>query len=146
MISGTVNVGNTTANNIGSTTYPISFSATTATGGTIYGINMGSTSPTTINIQNNTILGMSTSGIASSAFDFYGINLTGSAAFNVTNNTIGNTSVTNSLTFGALGTTTGPTNFRGIIANTSGDVTIGAFSASNIIQNITMMNQKILVK
>ena len=135
--AGTVNIGTVTGNTIGLPAAPITFSCSVAGGGTITGINTSSAA--TVNIQNNTVQSISSSGIATAAFDFNGINVAGAGVYTINNNTIGHSVAANSINIGTLGTSTALSTVRGINSAATGTpLNIGASGLPNVIQNITM--------
>ncbi|WP_309640133.1 hypothetical protein [Flavobacterium sp.] len=135
--AGAVNIGTVTGNTIGLAAAPITLSCSVAGGGTITGIN--TSSALTVNIQNNTVQSISSSGIAAASFDFNGINVAGAGIYTINNNTIGHPVAANSINIGTLGTSTALSTVRGINSTATGTpLNIGAIGLPNVIQNITM--------
>jgi hypothetical protein len=120
--SGNANIGTTTANTIGATTGNSSvYAACTTTGGQVVGIYATSTG--TVTIQNNTIGAIDAMGTtATISGGFTGIDTAGTAGvFNISNNTIGNTTTDNIRT----GFTATPlSNSSGVLASTTGATAI----------------------
>jgi hypothetical protein len=87
--NGNVNVGTATGNTIGSATTAgrITVTPVTSSGGTVWGIRIGSGN--TVNIGNNTIGGFSIAGAGTISANFIGIGTGGGTTTNVTGNTIG---------------------------------------------------------
>jgi len=128
---GNVNIGTTTGNLIGNatTTGSIKYSCSLS-GGNFYGINLNNFSGIA---QNNTIASITVSNTdATMATNFTGINMAGSLPCTVSNNTIGNTSVANSINASSAATANAQTVY-GIISSATGSVTI----AGNTIANLT---------
>ena len=145
--SGNVDIGTTTGNTIGSASGVGSiYTATTASGGGIVGINVSSAN--TVNIQNNTIGAFDAMGTASNSGSIVGISTSGGTTgiINNFNNTIGNSANPNlrmgTLTLGGnlsnvgdtFGIGTGVGVFRGIQNSSTGAVTIGP----NTIRNASL--------
>nr|MCU0422581.1 hypothetical protein [Bacteroidia bacterium] len=132
--AGNVNIGTVTGNTIGAATGTNSIVATsTAAGGLLVGINSSSTG--TIDIQNNTIGALSSSGTtAAIAGSVTGINVSGVATLiTISNNTIGN-GTANNLQGGTSGLTTGSSLVSGIhLPTTPTSATING----NTIQNLS---------
>lgn len=133
--SGSVNIGTTTGNTIGSSTVlssiVINSTSTTNSAIIITGINVASAGATSV-IQNNSIGGFSTGTGATLLYSFGGIRCDGALGnFTITNNTIGSTTLANSITMGDSNTTS-RINFLGGIYNTA--------SGNIIINNNTVMN------
>jgi hypothetical protein len=132
--SGNVNIGTITANTIGSSTGVDSIKGVSSTtGGLVVGINSSSTG--TISIQNNTIGGLSSSGVAATiAGSITGINVAGVAAsMTISSNTIGNT-IADNMRGGTSGLTTGSSLVTGI--NFPSTPTIATVT-NNIIRNMS---------
>jgi hypothetical protein len=130
--TGKVNIGQTTANTIGASsgTGAITLTSTISLG-LINGI--GSTSTSTVNIQNNIIGAINTGGTLGIGYTFNGINTSGAAGnYTISSNTIGSTSTANSIAVGTSGTTTtGVCTFTGISNAATGTNSI----TGNTIQN-----------
>ncbi|MFN9518666.1 MAG: beta strand repeat-containing protein, partial [Bacteroidota bacterium] len=132
--SGTVNMGTTEANIIGSNSSPIIVNNTTATAVRINGIYVASASATAT-IQNNVISGFSTSSAATSSYSFIGISTAGALGnFTIRQNTIGSTTLANSITMGDINTTTGVCSIIGINCAATGTIEMD----SNTIANNTV--------
>lgn len=119
--SGNANIGTTTGNTIGSTTGNSSvYAACTSTGGQVVGIYATSTG--TVSIQNNTIGAIDAVGTtASISGGFTGIDTAGTAGtFNISNNTIGNTTVDNIRTGYILNATNLTNSTGGTLTSTTG--------------------------
>lgn len=119
--SGNANIGTTTGNTIGSTTGNSSvYAACTTTGGQVVGIYATSTG--TVSIQNNTIGAIDAVGTtASISGGFTGIDTAGTAGtFNISNNTIGNTTVDNIRTGYILNATNLTNSTGGTLTSTTG--------------------------
>jgi hypothetical protein len=131
VLGGTVNVGTTSANVVGSqsTTGAISVTSNAATsGGLVDGIYATSTGST---IQNNAIGGITVgSPTATIGSSFRGIDTAGSNV-TITGNTIGSTTAANSIQVGIAGTTTAVTNFNGILNTATGSIAI----TNNTVRN-----------
>lgn len=145
VLSGNANIGTTTGNTIGTATASIYTAATTA-GALIAPIY--ATSANTVTIQNNTIQNLDAMGTtATLSGSVNGINSAGAGNFDISGNTIGNTTNPNirmgTLQTGAnlsnVGTTfgagTGASIFQGILNSASGTVTIGTVALPNTIRN-----------
>ncbi len=137
---GALNIGTITANTIGSTTatnsVKVKFIGATV-GSLAVGINVGSaTSPYvsgTMNISNNKIGGIIIDlNNSVNRAHLYGISIAGTGIINIIGNTIGSTTVANSIEHTGC-TYTSQTNLRGITCGTSGLTTI----SNNIIANLT---------
>ncbi len=124
--SGNANIGTTTSNTIGSTTGNSSvYAACTTTGGQVVGIYATSTG--TVTIQNNTIGAIDAVGTtATLSGGFTGIDTAGTAGvFNISNNTIGNTTTDNIRTGYTFNITATPlSNSSGVLTSTSGATAI----------------------
>jgi hypothetical protein len=144
--SGNANIGTITGN-----TFSNIYTAATNSGGIIAGIfaqNSGPSPLNTINIQNNTFNTLDAMGaLTTTSGAFVIISISGSGNFNVSNNTIGNTTNpsfrTGNLTDGGgnlsntgttFSTSTGNGSFRGIQCSASGTTAI----TSNIIRNVSV--------
>ncbi|MEI6346906.1 MAG: T9SS type A sorting domain-containing protein [Bacteroidota bacterium] len=126
--SGSVNVGNTTGNIIGSASKTITVSGG-ATNTTVYGIYNSSTG--TFICQNNTIGSITVSNSDGAlASNFYGINRTSSATTTISNNTIGGSS--NTIQTSSTSTNNAQS-LIGIYNTGGGTLTIN----NNIIANLT---------
>lgn len=133
--AGAANVGNITANTIGSSTVlnSIVINNSTVQSIKIFGIYVSSASATSA-IQNNIIGGFSTGTSATSGYDFSGIRSEGALGnFTIRNNTIGSTTIANSIAMGFSGTS-GYCTSRGILNNATGTISID----SNTIANISL--------
>ncbi|MBX9886313.1 MAG: hypothetical protein K2Y30_00075 [Flavobacteriaceae bacterium] len=133
VLAGKLDIGTTTGNTIGETTGNGSITVSSSiTLSYVAGIYCTSTS--TVNIKNNTIGSISTSGAAGIGYTFHGINTAGGGQFTVADNTIGSTSTANSIAIGTLGTTTtGVCTLNGIYNLATGGITI----SGNTIQNVS---------
>ncbi|WP_298116417.1 hypothetical protein [Flavobacterium sp.] len=126
VLSGTVNLGTTSGNIIGSNTLNsaivINSISTNAT--RIEGIYVSTTTSSTI--QNNLIGGISTSGSSANGYSIIGIFSSGTLGnFIINSNTIGSQTTPNSITAGTLGTTTtGVCSFYGICNTATGSISI----------------------
>lgn len=132
ILGGTVNIGTTTGNIIGSATGTGSISITSSTSlAYIAGIYASSTG--TVSIQNNTAGSVITGGTAAIGYSFNGIHTAGTAGnFTISGNVIGSTTTAGSITVGTSGTTTtGVCKFRGINNSATGTISI----TGNTIQN-----------
>jgi hypothetical protein len=134
-LAGNVNVGNTMGNNIGSGsgTDDIEISSTSSLGAIcgIYHISTG-----TGIISNNIIGGFKTGGGATIGYTFNGIATAGTGGnFSITQNLIGSTTVSNSISIGTDGVTTTPVStFRGINNAATGTISI----ENNTVQNCSV--------
>ena len=134
--SGTVNIGNITANKIGDSTGTGSITLTNGIGGNgFYGITLlGSGNKT---ISNNVIGSITTGNSASTAStDFYGLNISGSAPVTVANNTIGSKSTSNSINLTSA-STTDLQKVHGIYIDNSSTNIISSNSIANITNGTT---------
>lgn len=113
VLSGTVNVGNTTPNIIGAGTGNGAISVTTSTSANIFGIHSNSTG--TLNVSNNVIGAINGTGATAAVVcGMTAINNTGSStATTISGNTIGGVT-SNSIAIGTLGTSTSAGTFSGI--------------------------------
>jgi hypothetical protein len=135
--AGNVNIGTTTGNLIGNTTGTNFIFITSANTTLINGIASSSTG--TVNISNNTIASFGTGGTASIGYTFNGINASGSGGnYNIYSNTIGSTSVANSIAIGVNTVTTATCNAIGITNTATGTVNIGAAGTGNTIANVAL--------
>lgn len=136
VLSGTVSIGNTTPNVIGSATGTGAISVTTSNTATIYGIHANSSA--TLNVSNNTIGSISGTGsVAGATCNITGINLPGSGtASTVNGNTIGGTTA-NSIASGTSGTTTAGATINGILTSAGSVTTLGI--DGNTISNLTIL-------
>ena len=133
VLAGKLDIGTTTGNTIGETTGNGSITVSSSiTLSYVAGIYCTSTS--TVNIKNNTIGSISTTGASGIGYTFHGINTAGGGQFTVADNTIGSTSTANSIAIGTLGTTTtGVCTLNGIYNLATGGITI----SGNTIQNVS---------
>jgi hypothetical protein len=140
-VSGVANIGTTSGNTIGSSSSASSIvitviqpaiPVTTASRST--GIYVATNSATST-IQNNTVAGISTTGLDTNGYGFYGINTVGTLGdFVITNNTIGSATVAHSIAMGTSGVTaSGVCTFYGITNASTGTATI----TNNTIVNCT---------
>lgn len=131
VLGGTVNIGTSTGNIIGSGTGTGSISITTTTSLPYFsGISARSTG--TVSIQNNTIGSILTAGTATMGYIFNGIYTAGLAGnFTISANNIGSAATPNSITIGTSGITTSVCKFKGIYNMASGTISI----TGNAIQN-----------
>lgn len=138
-----MSIGNITGNIVGSSTANANISVTnslSATFSSFYGIYATTSGDGSLNIQNNTISGITTIGDATtSSYDIYGIHLsslTAGATATISNNLIGSTTQANSLNASSAASTAFDQIVRGInIA--SGNATAEAVISTNTISNIT---------
>ena len=134
--NGNVNVGTVTGNVIGSTTAngAITF-VSTVTGGSMIALRSGAGG--TINFSNNIVSGIDLVGNATTvATGFNGIAGSGGATIIINNNTIGSTTLTNSINLvSASATSTTATAVRGIICNSGAAVVVNTIT-NNTISNI----------
>jgi hypothetical protein len=138
--SGTVNVGTTTPNNVGDATTTGSITFTSgATGGVLFGIDILNSSGT-VQCTNNVIGSITTSNaVADNATNFYGISKINGGNCIINGNTIGSTSVSNSiyLSSEATGATTSQI-LWGIFVNTaSGTQTVSNNTLANLNNGTT---------
>lgn len=100
--AGTVNVGTTAGNTIGSSTGTASITVTAgSTGAMVYGIYINS--PAAVDCQNNTIGSLTASNAAANATHLYGIYKTATTGTTtLSNNTIGSVTTSNSLNTSAV--------------------------------------------
>ncbi len=134
VLAGAANIGNTAANNIGTSAGNggISITATTSLA-YIAGITSNAASTINVDIENNNIGYITTGGTAAIGYTFYGIHTAGAGNYIVSGNNIGNSS-TDAIRIGTSGTTTtGVCTAAGIFANNSGSLT----ASSNVLNNIT---------
>lgn len=133
ILGGKLDIGTTTGNTIGATTGNGSITLTSSiTANYLSGIYCTSTS--TVNIKNNTIGSISTTGALGIGYTFHGINTVGGGQFTVADNTIGSANTPNSIAIGTLGTTTtGVCVLNGIYNLATGGITI----SGNTIQNVS---------
>jgi parallel beta-helix repeat protein len=133
VLGGSVNVGTTSANTIGSSTAANAISVTsTVTGSLTDGIAVAAPAAT-LNIQNNNVGGITaSSATAAIGFVVRGIDVAGTGAnVALSGNTIGSTTAANSIQVGINGTTTAVTTFVGIANIATGTISI----TNNTIQN-----------
>jgi len=133
VLGGSVNVGTSTGNTIGSATTTGAISVTsTVTASLTDGISV--TAPgATVNIQNNNVGGITASSpTAAIGFVVRGIDIAGaSASITLSGNTIGSQTAANSIQVGINPTTTAVTTFVGISSIATGTIAI----TNNTIQN-----------
>lgn len=134
VVAGIANVGNTTANIIGSasTTGAITI-IPTATGGLVNGLL--NTSVAAVNMSGNTVAGITIANTVTAAIAniFNGILSSGtSSTFTCNNNIIGTTSTSNSIQLGSSAFTTSACTIRGIY--------ISATTSTNTVQSNTVVN------
>lgn len=133
--SGSVNIGNISANTIGATSGVGSLTVTsTTTQALVVGIHCSTTGA--INIAGNNIGSLnSSSPTAAVAGAITGINISGiPSALSITNNSIGNATA-NNMSAGINPTTTGSSIVSGI--NLSGAIAVASTITGNTIQNLT---------
>jgi hypothetical protein len=133
VLGGSVNVGTTAGNTIGSASTTGAISVTsTVTASLTDGISVTAPSAT-VNIQNNNVGGITASSAnAAIGFVVRGIDTAGATAnFTLSGNTIGSTTAANSIQVGINGTTTAVTTFVGINNGAAGTISI----TNNTIQN-----------
>ncbi|MFN9519486.1 MAG: beta strand repeat-containing protein, partial [Bacteroidota bacterium] len=131
--SGSVDIGTMSANTIGSASddSSILINNTTTTAVRINGIYVASASATA-NIQNNIVGGFTTISAATSSHSFIGIAALGvSGNFTIRNNTIGSTTLANSITMGDNNTTTGICTIQGINNGATGTINIDSNTVTN---------------
>ncbi len=138
-VSGVANIGTVSGNTIGSSTTSNSIVITVTTALTSASRSTGiyvATNGATSNIQNNTIAGISTTGLDTNGYSFYGINTAGTLGnFVIDNNTIGSTTVAHSIVMGTSGVTaSGICSFYGISNASSGTTSI----TNNVVVNCTV--------
>ena len=135
ILAGSVNVGNITGNTIGSinSTDAIEVASTTSLG-VICGIYF--TGIGTGNISKNNIGGFRTGGAATIGYTLNGIATAGTGGnFSITENIIGSTTTSNSISIGTEGLTTTPVcTFNGINNAATGTITMN----NNTVQNCTV--------
>ncbi len=133
ILAGSVNIGTTTGNTIGSAT---GTGAITVTSTTTLGYLAGicSTSAGTVTIQNNSIGGISTGGTVTMGYSLFGINTKGTGSYSMIDNTIGSTSMANSIAVGTTATTTPVCTFNGISNAATGTISM----TGNVVQNCTV--------
>ncbi|MES2139729.1 MAG: GEVED domain-containing protein [Bacteroidota bacterium] len=131
VLAGSVDIGTTAANLIGSSTINNVINITSSSsGGALVGIY--STSSGIVSILNNKIGGLSASGTAAIGNTIRGINTSGSGNYTISGNEIGSSTLANNIRAGVLGTTTGSTIVTGIENAGSGTNTISLNSITNI--------------
>lgn len=131
VLAGSVNIGSTSPNIIGSTTTNNVINITsTSSLGAIVGIY--STSSGVVNISNNKIGGFYTSGAATMGNTLRGINSAGSGSYTITGNEIGSASLADNFIAGIAGTTTANTDVTGIDNSASGTHTISGNTITNL--------------
>lgn len=132
--AGNVNIGTTTGNIIGNTgATNFIFITSTSSLGLINGIASSSTG--TVNIQNNTIASFGNGGSATIGYTVNAINTSGAAGnYTISANTIGSSTLANSIAVGVSATTTAVNTFIGINNTATGTISI----TNNFIQNITL--------
>jgi hypothetical protein len=131
VLGGSVNIGTTAANIVGSVTENDVIAITsTASLGAVVGIY--STSAGTVNITNNKVGGLSASGAAAMGNTIRGINTAGSGDYTISLNEIGSAVMTDNIRAGILGTTTANTDVTGIENTASGTHTISSNTITNI--------------
>lgn len=129
--AGSVNIGTSgNPNTIGSTAAADAISITHESGAYSYGIK--SLSNDIVNISYNNIGGITSAGIAADDILFFRGIFTNAGTVTIDNNTVGSTTLTNSIKIGINGSTTANTHFYGIY-NTSGST---ANISNNTIANI----------
>ncbi|MFA5297521.1 MAG: hypothetical protein WC389_04860, partial [Lutibacter sp.] len=133
ILAGNVNIGTTTGNTIGSAVGNAAIQISSSTSlGLINGIY--ATSIGTVEIKNNTIGSISTSGDATIGYTFNGIYSAGTGGnFDISNNLVGSTTTSNSISIGDISTTTPVCTMRGIYNAASGSISI----TNNTVQNST---------
>ncbi|MEI6143606.1 MAG: hypothetical protein WCP85_30290, partial [Mariniphaga sp.] len=132
---GSVNIGTTTGNLIGnaSTTGSIKYSCS-ATGGNFYGIYLNTFMGTA---QNNTIASVTVSSTDQTlANNLYGVYVGGTSPITVSNNTIGGTTVANSINTSSASTGNAQTVY-GIFSAATGAVTISGNTIANLTNGTT---------
>ncbi len=129
--AGNVNIGNVTANTIGDPTTTGSILVTTSTTG---GVSAGIMSAgTTVNISNNIIAGINVAGNAATiSASFNGIWTTSGTTTTINNNTIGSTTIANSINASYASTGTTAQVVQGIVNSSSATIAI----TNNTIANL----------
>ncbi len=129
---GSVTIGNSgNPNTIGSTTAADVINITHESGAYSYGIK--SLSNDIVNISYNNIGGISSAGIAADDVLYFRGIFTNSGTVTIRNNTIGNTTLANSIKIGINGTTTASTHFYGIYNTTGTTADISNNTVANIV-------------
>lgn len=144
VLKGSANIGTVEGNVIGSSegTDDIVITGTTQPAWITF-IHTGSASGSTVNIENNTMAGITNKGFSTSQGTFtYCIYLGLTATSNVINNTIGNPDVPNSISLGLPGTTAGGY-ATGILSNNTGPATIKNNTLSNFILRGTSTSNRL---
>ena len=144
--TGTINIGTSTANNIGNLASAANNTTNTSSGilvistttlGVIYGINCALTSGTAT-IQKNNIGCIGTSNVSAIGYVFYGIKTSGTGTIAIGDlslvNTIGSTTIGSSILIGGASTAAGVCSFYGINNSATGAATINY----NNIYNVTV--------
>lgn len=134
--NGNINIGTVTGNTIGSTIGTGSITVTNAASGTSFGIRVGGGNA--INISNNTVAGVNVNGngaAVSACFTGIGTGAAngGATTVTITGNTIGSTSIANSINMVTTSTSTTGQILNGI--NISNGVTTSTIS-NNTIANL----------
>src|SRR5262245_21534333 len=125
VLGGSVNIGTTSANTIGSASATGAIAVTsTTTAGLVDGISTTSTG--TVVVQNNAVGGITASSpTATIGFVVRGIDTAGTGGtVTINGNTVGSTTAANSIAVGISGTTTAVTSFAGILNASAGTITI----------------------
>lgn len=136
--NGHVNMGTVTGNTIGATTGVDNIKVTTTAtgGGVVIGYRASGGTGAIVNIANNNFGSVTTAGTATLGVSITGINITGAATINLTNNTIGSTSTANSIN--ASASTTGNTqSVTGISVTTGTTTTVSGNTIANLNNNYT---------
>ncbi|MCF6240854.1 MAG: hypothetical protein L3J74_05855, partial [Bacteroidales bacterium] len=129
---GSVNIGtNGNPNTIGSNSAADAISITHESGAYSYGIK--SLSNDVVNISYNNIGGITTKGIAADDILYLRGIFTNSGTVTISNNTIGSTTIANSIKMGINGTTTANTHFYGIYNTTGTTANISNNTIANIV-------------
>ena len=136
--AGSVNVGNITGNTIGSTTGVGSISVTSSTNAGVL-VGIGTLGTGVLNVSNNTVAGLTSIGTASVSHNIVGLLLsaTGVAVTTVNNNTIGSTTLTQSIDASTVYTGTSSQYINGISNTGTGTVSITNNTVANLINRAT---------
>ncbi len=133
ILGGSVNVGTSAANIIGTSSGAVAITVVSTTSGAYIG-GIYATTATTVTIQNNIIGGFNTGGTATIGYVFRGIDAAGTGGnFTISGNTIGNTSTANAITVGTSGTTTAITSLYGIANAATGTISITGNTIANCL-------------
>ena len=135
--SGGFNIGTTSANTIGASTGTGAISVTGTTSGFyVEGINV--TTGAATSIQNNIVGSINVAAATTVACNFYGIWGQGAGNITINGNTVGSTSTSNSITVGTDLSNTATSVFYGVRCDGTAAVVVGATSAGNTVQNVSV--------